>query len=234
MKLKKEHTLCFSELQYRFKKDLSTTQCTFGMLGIIYHYNFTKSSVNVTMLDSSKAFSRLFAVLLKWDISQIVLRLLLLGILTNHCVQSGIILYLNSFSNEWRKAGQSTVTHFIYCVYRWLLERLENIGVGFHMGSRFVGVLVYADNITLLALCKSALSILDSVLENYAAEYYVMVQSDIIVKGKVVGVSDKTVHVGYYCIDDGSLYCITLWQLRTTYGKRLICLLQFWTAILLY
>ena len=86
MTLKKEHTLCFSELQYRFKKDLSTTQCTFGMLGVIYLYNFTKSSVNVTMLDSSKAFSRLFAVLLKRDISQIVLRLLLLGILTNHCV----------------------------------------------------------------------------------------------------------------------------------------------------
>ena len=84
-----------------------------------------------------------------------------------------------------------------------LLERLENIGVGFHMGSRFVGVLAYADDITLLAPCKSALSILDSVLENYAAEYYVMVNrsnskllffkdrssvmvhSDIIVKGEV-------------------------------------------------
>ena len=39
------------------------------------------------------------------------------------------------------------------------------------MDSRFTEALVYADDITLLALCESALSILISVCEDYAVEY---------------------------------------------------------------
>ena len=53
-----------------------------------------------------------------------------------------------------------------------LLVRLQQTGVGCHMGSRFTGALiVYADDITLLAPCKSALLILISVCEDYAAKY---------------------------------------------------------------
>ena len=36
--LKEEHSLCSSELQFGFKKGLSTTQCTFSMLEIIDYY----------------------------------------------------------------------------------------------------------------------------------------------------------------------------------------------------
>ena len=56
--LKEEHSLCFSELQFGFKKGLSTTQCTFSMLEIIDYYNFKKSDVGVLLLDASKAFDR--------------------------------------------------------------------------------------------------------------------------------------------------------------------------------
>ena len=45
------------------------------------------------------------------------------------------------------------------------------------MGSRFAGALAYADDITLLAPCKSALSILLSVCEKYASKF------DILFKG---------------------------------------------------
>ena len=56
--LKEEHSLCSSELQFGFKKGLSTTQCTFSMLEIIDYYNFNKSDVGVLLLDASKAFDR--------------------------------------------------------------------------------------------------------------------------------------------------------------------------------
>ena len=56
--LKEEHSLCFSELQFGFKKGLSTTQCTFSVLEIIDYYNFNKSGVGVLLLDVSKAFDR--------------------------------------------------------------------------------------------------------------------------------------------------------------------------------
>ena len=104
----------------------------------------------------------------------------------------------------------------LYAVYTdGLLERLENTGVGCHMGSRFVGALAYADDITLLAPCKSALSILIRVCENYAAEYdimfngdkskllfsksrsSIMMPSEIIVNGQIVGVSEIAVHLGH-------------------------------------
>ena len=56
--LKEEHSLCSSELQFGFKKGLSTTQCTFSMLEIIDYYNFNKSDVGVLLIDASKAFDR--------------------------------------------------------------------------------------------------------------------------------------------------------------------------------
>ena len=65
----------------------------------------------------------------------------------------------------------------LFAVYKdGLLERLNNTVVGCHMDSRFVGALayMYVDDITWLAPCKSALSILISVYENYAAEYDIM------------------------------------------------------------
>ena len=58
-----------------------------------------------------------------------------------------------------------------------LLKRLEETGVGCHMGSRFAGALAYADDITLLAPCKSALSILVSVCEKYASEFDILFNS---------------------------------------------------------
>ena len=51
-----------------------------------------------------------------------------------------------------------------------LLKRLEDTGVGCHMGCQFTWALAYADDITLLSPCKSALSIID-VCKQYAAEF---------------------------------------------------------------
>ena len=51
-----------------------------------------------------------------------------------------------------------------------LLRLLQETGVAYHMGSRFTGALAYADDITLLAPCKSVLSILVSVFKKYASE----------------------------------------------------------------
>ena len=103
-----------------------------------------------------------------------------------------------------------------------LLERLENTGAGCYMGSRFVGALAYADDITSLTLCKSAFSIRNSVCENYAAEYDIMFNGDkskLLFKGQILCydaiidygqwsdswcVRKKNSSFRSYCIDDGS------------------------------
>ena len=60
--IKEQHSLCSSELQFGFKKGLSTTQCTFSMLEIIDYYIFNKSSVNLLMLDASRLLIELTTI----------------------------------------------------------------------------------------------------------------------------------------------------------------------------
>ena len=50
------------------------------------------------------------------------------------------------------------------------LKRLEEPGVGCHMGGHFTGALAYADNITLLSPSMSGLRTLSKVCEEYAIE----------------------------------------------------------------
>ena len=182
------------------------------------------------MLDASKAFDRvnyckLFATLLKRNISPIVLRLLLF--MYTH--QSLRVKWGSTLSKQFSvmngvKQG-GVLLPILFAVYTdGFLERLKNTGVGCHLGSRFVGALAYGDNITLLAPCKSALSILIKVCENYAAEYdimfngdkskllffkgrsSVMMPSENMVNGQIVGVSEKAVHT----ISTTDRDCITM------------------------
>ena len=97
-----------------------------------------------------------------------------------------------------------------------LFKRLEETGVGCHMDSRFTGALAYADDLTLLAPCKSALSILVSVCEKYASEFDILfngskrkllffkgrlfngMESGVMVNGEMVNISD--IVLLYWCL----------------------------------
>ena len=79
----KEHkALNCTQLQFGFKSDTSTTQCTFVLNETISYFNSKESNVYVILLDASKAFDRinyckLFSKLLSRNLSPVVLRLLL-------------------------------------------------------------------------------------------------------------------------------------------------------------
>ena len=71
--------MCSSDLQFEFKKGLSTTQCTFSMLENIDYYKVNKSSVCSLQLDASKAldsvnYCKLFAELLKRNICPLLFK----------------------------------------------------------------------------------------------------------------------------------------------------------------
>ena len=150
------------------------------MLEIIAYYNFNKSDVGVLLLDASKDFDivnycKLFNEILKRNISPVLLRLLLYMYTTQ------------SLRVKWRDATspQFTVMNgvkqggvlslILFAVYTYvLLKRLEDTRVGCHMGCRFTGALAYADDITLLAPCKSALALMIDVCEQYAAEFDIL------------------------------------------------------------
>ena len=120
----------------------------------------------VLWLDESKAFDRgnycnLCTDLLKRDVSPLVLRLLL-HMYTNQtlCVRWGHALSnLFSVKNGAKQGG--VLSPILFAIYTdGLLKRLQEAGVGCHMGNHFSGALAYADDITLLSPSRSGLDIL--------------------------------------------------------------------------
>ena len=56
-------------------------------------------------------------------------------------------------------------------------KRLQETGIGCHMGHRFSGALAYADDITLMSPSRSGMAILVKVCEKYAVEYDIIFNS---------------------------------------------------------
>ena len=219
--MKEQSSLLSLELQFGFKKGLSTTQCTYSLLVAIDYYNYNKSSVFVSLLDASKAFDRinyckLFTDLLKRNVSPFVLRLLLHMYTTQTlCVGWGHALSnLFSVKNGVKQGG--VLSPILFAIYTdVLLKRLQKTGVGCHMGHRFSGALAYADDITLLSPSRSGMAILVKVCEKYAAEYDIIFNSKksqllqfrgrhcctinkgIEINGQHVNISSSAVHLGH-------------------------------------
>ena len=126
------------------------------MLETIDHYNFIKSNACVLMLDASKAFDqvnycKLFRELLKREMSPLVLKLLLF-MYTNQTlrVKWGSVMS-ESFTvmNGIKQGG--VLSPVLFAVYTdGLLLRLQESGIGCHMGGHYAGALAYADDITLI------------------------------------------------------------------------------------
>ena len=106
------------------------------------------------------------------------------------------------------KQGE-VLSPILFAIYTdGLLKRLEDTEVGCQMGCRFTGALAYADDITLLAPCKSTLSIIIDVCEQYAAEFDILFNgskskllfvngkhASAITSGIIVHISDNAVHL---------------------------------------
>ena len=67
------------------------------------------------------------------------------------------------------KTGRRIIPFTIYTDS--LFKRLEESGVGCHIGGHFIGALAYADDITLLSPSMSGLRTLRKVCEEYATEF---------------------------------------------------------------
>ncbi len=147
------------------------------MMETVHCYNFNRSNVYVSLLDATKAFDRvkyckLFRELSNRQMSPLVIRLL---------------MYMYTNQRLWVRWGDEMSRQFgvvngvkqggvlsplLFAVYiDGLLIRLEETGVGCHMGICFIGALAFADDLNLLAPTLSGLKILIDVCEKYAKEF---------------------------------------------------------------
>ena len=170
-------------LQYNrhsFNIIMHFNKCTYSMLETVNYYNLNKSNVFVLMLDASKSFDRVnyckrFGELLKRDISPIVLKLLLY-MYTSQTLR--VVKWGHTVSNYFTvrngvKQG-GVLSPLLFAIYTdSLLKRLEESGVGCHMGGHFTGALAYADDITLISPSMSGLRTLTKVCEEYATGFEV-------------------------------------------------------------
>ena len=177
---KHNHVLSRSNLQFGFRANHSTDQCTFVLKETVNHFVNHGSSVYVTLLDASRAFDRvnyvrLFSLLLNRGLCGLTACLLL----RSYVFQSICVRWCSSSSvpfsckNGVKQGG--VLSPVLFAIYMdELLDRLAKSGVGCHIGNEFIGGVCYADDLTLLAPTLYASRLLLRVCESFAEEYNVI------------------------------------------------------------
>ena len=164
-----------SNLQFGFKKDMSTTMCTGVLKHVIAKYIQSESSVYACFLDASKAFDLvrhdiLFELLLSRGLPPLVVRLLHSWYSTQNLRVrwDGALSQPLAVSNGVRQGG--VLSPILFSLYLdELLLRLSSSNVGCYWGHHFAGALAYADDVVLLAPCASALRIMLTICESFAS-----------------------------------------------------------------
>ena len=143
-------------MQFVYKKGHSTTLCTLVYKEVISHYVNNNTSVYNCLLDASKSFDRvhlgkLFSILLHKDIPTTVVRLYFDSYSRQkaHVGWNNIMSEYFYVSNGVKQGGVLSVRLFNLYIDP-LLRKLKQSGVGCHINGNFMGVLSYADDITLI------------------------------------------------------------------------------------
>ena len=155
--MKSCHIFNSSNLQFGFKANHSTTQCSFVVEEVIEYYNKHDSSVFMVTLDATKAFDRveyckLFSLLLDPGLCPLYARFILC-MYTHQKLRvnwNGIYSELFDVSNGVKQGG--ILSPILFCIYvDVLLERFKNSKISCHVGNTFIGGIGYADDVCLLA-----------------------------------------------------------------------------------
>ena len=211
--------LLTSDLQFGFKQNHSTTQCTFVLQEVINYYERNGSACHAVLLDASKAFDRvhyvkLFNLLIDKGLCPLVAKLLV-SLYTNQemYVQWNTVNSRHFKCSNGIKQG-GVLSPILFCVYiDELLLRLKNSCLGCHIGNSFMGAFSYADDLTILAPTISAAQKMLNICQLYANEFDVIfnsaksihvmynVRHDIIpltLNGSNLQCKEKAVHLGSF------------------------------------
>ena len=163
-----------SDLQFGFKRQLSTTLCTGLIKNVVSKFVHAGSQVYGCFLDASKAFDRvnhevLFSKLMERNLP-LALNRFLVSWYRSQRMQvrwNNSLSPLFSVTNGVRQGG--VLSPILFTVYLDdLLSSLKSLGIGCHWDGLFVGAVSYADDIALLAPSPSALRLMLKHCEEFA------------------------------------------------------------------
>ena len=159
---KQESVFKSHDLLFAYKANHSTVQCVTMIRETVSYYLSYSNQLFMCMLDASKAFDKvnlllLFRKLRDKGMCPIILRFIV-KLYINQCIQvrwNELRSERFPISNGVKQGG--VMSPLLFKVYmQYLIETLERRGLGCHMGNRFTGCFIYADDITLLApSCQS-------------------------------------------------------------------------------
>ena len=163
-------------LQFGFKSGTSTTECSWMVMEVASYYLRRGTPCIVTLLDCSKAFdmckfSTLFEKLHKKNLPAIVLRSLIFV----YEEQTAWVSWGSARSTQFKvvngtRQGSVLSPGFFSVYVDDLLIQLRKSNVGCYIGGKFFGAAGYADDIILLAPCRSAMSEMVKICEQFGQE----------------------------------------------------------------
>ena len=216
-----------SSRQFAYKQDYSTTLCTFILMETIQYYTKRNSNVILTFLDCSKAFdrirySKLFNILQDTGLCPLVVRLLLVlySNIEGHVRWDNYSSSLFKINCGVKQGG--VISPILFTLYADILvERIVESKLGCYVGDVASSVLIYADDIVLMAPTRSAMQRLINICEKFGAEYNLEFNPDkcetllvgfnnfnieLSLNGKSIPIKSNVKHLGHSIFDNRYLY----------------------------
>ena len=177
IQIKTTHLLDTDNLQFGFKRKTSTNHALYSLKTTINHFTAKGSNVYVAFLDCTKAFDRishygLFSKLIARGLPLCILMCLIYWYLN----MTSIVKWLNEYSRDFRiplgiKQGGINSPDFFGVYIDDICAILRNAGVGCHIYSIFLAMILFADDLVLLAPTRQGLNKMIQLCATYCKEF---------------------------------------------------------------
>ena len=167
------HLLETDSLQYGYKRRHSTSHAMYTLKSCVDYFIDRGSNVYAAFLDCSKGFDKvthsgIFIKLIKRGVPLCYLNLLVYW----YSNLSSIVKWNGAFSDSFHVASGvrqgGVLSPHLFAIYvDDLIIELRDLRIGCHILNLFIACILYADDICLLAPCRSALQVLLNKCESY-------------------------------------------------------------------
>ncbi len=168
-----------SNLQFAYKNQHSTTQCSNLVKETADHYVKQGGCIYTCMLDASKAFDRidfvrLFKILMKRNLPPVIIRSII-NLYTSQQMRASWKGHMSEIFSVTNGTKQGAILSCsLFCVYLdELLREIKTSGYGCKIGNMFVGALAYADDVSLSSPTLTGLQKMVNICDSYGMEYNV-------------------------------------------------------------
>ena len=196
IQLKTSHLLATDDLQFGFKRKTSTNHALYSLKATVNHYTDKGSNVYVAFLDCTKAFDRishfgLFSKLIQRGIPLCILMCLVYWYMNMECN----VKWENEFSRSFKvplgiKQGGINSPDFFGIYIDDIAAILRNSNVGCYLFAIFLAMILFADDLCLMAPTRHALNRMIQLCANYCKEYGLAFNAK---KSKIVVFSKRAV-----------------------------------------